>query len=42
MDFSQLKQVMVASYYTRNGGFMLNDSNLLVNSEGHTIAGAPT
>lgn len=23
--------------FTRNGGFMLNDSNLLVNSEGHTL-----
>ena len=26
-----------AELFTRNGGFMLNDSNLLVNSEGHTL-----
>ncbi|MDE0747674.1 MAG: flagellar hook protein FlgE [Porticoccaceae bacterium] len=35
--FFPIKTSDGAELYTRNGGFMLNDSNLLVNSEGHTL-----
>jgi|TARA_B110000285_G_scaffold27030_1_gene26484 flagellar hook protein FlgE len=35
--FFPIKTSDGSELFTRNGGFMLNDSNLLVNSEGHTL-----
>ena len=35
--FFPIKTSDGAELYTRNGGFMLNDNNLLVNSEGHAL-----
>ena len=35
--FFPIKTIDGSELYTRNGGFMLNDDNLLVTSEGHTL-----